>query len=173
MPHAFASAVIPASAAATWRVVRDFNGLPSWHPAIEASRLETHGRAAERSRTDTQGRAAERSRTVDTDGPVDAVGAVRSLTLADGSEVREALVALDDTDRHYTYEILTSPFPVRGYVSTIRVTPLTTTDEAFVAWSVSFDCDEVDSERLARMFSDDVFATGLGGLNGFMADRHP
>ena len=78
MPEAFASAIIPADAAAVWAVVRDFDGLPRWHPAIESSVLETPG---------------------------DSVGAVRHLTLGDGGEVREVLVALSDTTRSLTYEI--------------------------------------------------------------------
>lgn len=143
MPEALASAVVPAPAGTVWSIVRDFNGLPSWHPAIEASDLEGDTRA-------------------------DQVGAVRRLMLGDGSEVREALVTLDDRYRVLTYAILTSPFPVDDYRSTIRVTPLTTTGESFVAWSVEFDCDRGDSERLSRFFSEDVFGAGLRGLRGFL-----
>ena len=143
MPDVLASAVIPASADDVWRVVRDFDGLPAWHPAIKASELEGTVLA-------------------------DQVGAVRRLTLADGGEVREALTALDDRTRSLTYTILTSPFQVVDYRSTIRVTPVTTTEQAFVAWSVEFDCDLADSEQLSRMFAQDVFTTGLQGLPGFL-----
>lgn len=143
MPEVLASAVVPAPADTVWRVVRDFDGLPAWHPAIATSELEGAAR-------------------------IDQVGAVRRLTLGDGGEVREVLVALDDRDRRLTYAILTSPFPVDDYRSTIRVTPLTSTGESFVAWSLLFDCDRDDSERLSRMFADDVFAAGLRGLGGFL-----
>ena len=143
MPEAFASAVVPAPADATWTVVRDFDGLPTWHPAIATSELEAGGAS-------------------------DRVGSVRNLTLADGARVSEALVTLDDHERRYTYTILTSPFPVRGYRSTVHVLPLTETEESFVAWSVVFDCDETDSERLIRLFSEDVFGTGLRGLAAFL-----
>jgi hypothetical protein len=138
MPEAVASAVVPADAAAVWAVVRDFNGIPDWHPAIDASELETPG---------------------------DSVGAVRHLTLGnDGGEVREVLAALDDTTRTLTYEILTSPFPVRLYRSTIRVSPVTTTGESFVHWSVVFDCDAADADRLVEFFGQGVFGGGLSGL---------
>jgi hypothetical protein len=137
MPEALASAIIPADAAAVWAVVRDFDGLPRWHPAIEASELETPG---------------------------DSVGAVRRLTLGDGEEVREVLVALSDTTRTLTYEILTSPFPVRLYRSTMRVVPVTTTGESFVEWTVVFDCDSDDADRLVDFFGEGVFGTGLSGL---------
>ena len=137
MPEALASAIIPAGAADVWAVVRDFDGLPRWHPAIASSELETPG---------------------------DSVGAVRRLTLGDGGEVREVLIALDDTARSLTYEILTSPFPVRLYRSTIRVVPVTTTGESFVEWRVVFDCDSDDAERLVEFFGQGVFGGGLTGL---------
>lgn len=137
MPETLASAIIPADAAAVWAVVRDFDGLPRWHPAIATSELETPG---------------------------DSVGAVRHLTLEDGGEVREVLVSLDDTRRSLTYEILTSPFPVRLYRSTIRVVPVTTTGESFVEWSLVFDCDADDADQLTRLFGEGVFGGGLAGL---------
>lgn len=138
MPEALATAIIPADAAAVWAVVREFDGLPRWHPAIERSELETPG---------------------------DSVGAVRHLTLGGGGgEVREVLAALDDNARSLTYEILESPFAVRLYRSTIRVVPVTTTGESFVEWSLVFDCDAADSESLAEFFSQQVFAAGLAGL---------
>ncbi len=137
MPEAFASAIIPADADAVWAVVRDFNGIPRWHPAIESSELETPG---------------------------DSVGAIRHLTLGDGGEVREVLVALDDTRRSLTYEFLTSPFPVRLYRSTMRVVPVTTTGETFVEWGVVFDCDAADADRLVDFFGEAVFGGGLSGL---------
>ena len=138
MPEALATAIVPADAAAVWAVVRDFNGLPRWHPAIEHSDLETPG---------------------------DSVGAIRHLTLAGGGgEVREVLTALDDNARSLTYEILESPFAVNLYRSMIRVVPVTTTGESFVEWSLVFDCDRADSESLAEFFTQQVFAAGLADL---------
>jgi hypothetical protein len=139
MPDALASTVVPADADTVWGVLRDFDRLPTWHPAITGSELE--------------------------DGALtDQVGAVRHLTLGDGGEVRERLVALDDRERRLTYTILESPFPVRDYRSTMSVLPVTSTGECVVTWSVLFDCDLDDAERLSGFFANDVFGTGLGGL---------
>ena len=63
MPKAYSSGVVPASADSVWEVVRPFDGLPAWHPAIESSEI-------------TSGSAGE-------------VGAVRRLTLGDGGVVVE------------------------------------------------------------------------------------
>jgi len=144
MPEATTSSVVPAAAETVWRIVRDFDGLPTWHPAIGASELEDGART-------------------------DQVGAVRRLTLADGGEVRERLVALDDRERRLTYAILDSPFPVRDYRSTIRVSPVTATGECFVVWSVLFDCDLDDADRLSTLFGRDVFGAGLGGLVSYLS----
>ena len=141
MPETLASAVIPAPADAVWAVVRDFDGLPTWHPAIATSALR------------------------DGDAP-DRPGAVRTLGLADGGDpVVELLAALDDRERTLVYEILSSPFPVRLYRSTIRVIPLTTTGESVVEWRLVFDCDAADADHLTELFGSGVFATGLEGLS--------
>ena len=46
MPKAYSSGVVPASADSVWEVVRPFDGLPAWHPAIESSEI-TSGSAGE------------------------------------------------------------------------------------------------------------------------------
>ncbi|WP_410480632.1 SRPBCC family protein [Pseudomonas plecoglossicida] len=48
-------------------------------------------------------------------------GRVRSLKDPDGNSIVERLVAFDDLQRSYSYTILSSPFPVTGYLSTLRV----------------------------------------------------
>ncbi|PVZ10883.1 SRPBCC family protein [Actinomycetospora cinnamomea] len=144
MPDVTSSTVVPADAETAWRVVRDFDGLPAWHPGISASELEGDARA-------------------------DQVGAVRRLTLGDGGVVRESLVALDDRERRLTYAILDSPFPVRDYRSTIRVLPVTSSGECVVTWSVLFDCDLDEAERLSTLFGRDVFGTGLSGLVTYLS----
>ncbi|WP_433031717.1 SRPBCC family protein [Actinomycetospora sp. CA-053990] len=144
MPEVTSTAIIPADVDTVWRVVRDFDGLPAWVPAIEASEIEG----------DLRG---------------DQVGAVRRLTLGDGGTVRERLVALDDRERRLTYAILDSPFPVEDYRSTIRVFPVTTTGESFVVWGVVFDCHLAESEQLCTLFGRDVFGAGLNGLVSYLA----
>jgi hypothetical protein len=146
MPETMSSAVVPADPDTVWRVIHDFDSLPAWVPAISASELEGGGLA-------------------------DQVGTVRNLTLGDGGTVRERLVALDDRTRSLTYAILESPFPVQDYRATIRVHPVTSTGESFVAWSVLFDCDPAEAERLSAFFATDVFGSGLDGLVAYLSSR--
>jgi hypothetical protein len=136
--------VVPAEADAVWRVVRDFNGLPSWHPAIKASEIEAGHTAAE-------------------------AGAVRKLTMPDGGIVREQLVRLDDTDRSYTYDMLEGPFPIRSYRSTIRIAPITATGESFVEWWAFYDAEAGDEAELNKTFGEGVFGTGIAALPGYLA----
>ncbi|MFG2832440.1 SRPBCC family protein [Streptomyces sp. NPDC048434] len=139
MPETFASAVVPGDAAAVWRTVRDFGSLAAWQPAVARSDLRDGGAS-------------------------DRVGSVRSLLMADGATVVETLVALDDHQRSLTYDIVESPYAVRFYRAILQVLPLTTTGEAFVCWSVVFDCEASDADALVVSFRDGIFATGLRAL---------
>jgi hypothetical protein len=138
MPRPYASGVVPASADQVWATVRDFNGLPGWHPNIAESTLDSESGAE--------------------------VGAVRRLVLADGGVVVERLVSLDDDARSQTYEILESPFAVRRYVSTFRVFPVTDTGQAFMEWWSEFDADAADEEQLNATFAGGVYGGGIAAL---------
>jgi hypothetical protein len=146
MPETMSSTVVPADPDTVWRVIRDFDSLAAWVPAISASELEDGGRA-------------------------DQIGTVRHLTLGDGGIVRERLMALDDRTRTLTYAILESPFPVQDYRATSRVYPITSTGQSFVTWSVLFDCDPGDAERLTAFFARDVFGSGLDGLVAYLSSK--
>lgn len=139
MPRPYASGIVPGDVEEVWRRVRDFNGLPAWHPGIDGSEIEPGHSATE-------------------------VGAVRRLTLADGGIVREQLLALDDLDHSYTYSILDGPFPIRRYISTIRLAAVTATGETFVEWWSEYDADAGDEETLHKTFAQGVYATGIKGL---------
>jgi hypothetical protein len=138
MPKPYASAVIPVSADLVWEKIRDFGNIAEWHPGITGGELES--------------------------GVGDQVGAVRRLTGTGGEIFRERLLALDDTARSYTYEFVESPFPVRSYEATLRVTPVTDTGHAFAEWTATYDADAEDEANLTRTFSRGVFATGLAAL---------
>jgi hypothetical protein len=143
MPRPYASGVVPASADAVWSLVRDFNSLADWHPAITASEL--------------------------TSGSGEEVGAVRKLTLGDGGIVVERLLVLDDADRRFTYEFVENPFGARRYVATLRVAPVTDTGEAFVEWWAEYDADAAEEERLTDFFANAVYAAGIGTLREKLA----
>lgn len=146
MIKVYTSSVIDAPADAVWRVIRDFNGLPNWHPAIADSRIE-------------QGL------------PADQVGCVRNFRTRDGGTIREQLLALSDYDYQCTYSILESPMGVQNYVATLKLTPITDGDRTFAEWSAEFDCAENRERELTQLIGQGVFQGGFDALKQRFAGR--
>lgn len=139
MPKPYASTVLPVSTEHAWEYLRDFANIAEWHPGIVSGEME--------------------------DGvPGDRVGGVRRLAGPGGEVFRERLVALDDTERSYAYEMIEGPFPIRSYRSTLRLTPITDSGQTFAEWYACYDADAEDEPQLTRTFARGVFATGLAAL---------
>lgn len=146
MVQVYASSVIDASAANVWSRVRDFNGLPQWHPAIADSRIE-NGQ------------------------PADRVGCIRHFHLRDGGMIREKLLALSDYDYSCSYEILESPMGVTNYVATLKLTPVTDGGRCFAEWSAEFECDEGRERELVESIGSGVFQGGFDALKRHFGGR--
>ncbi len=139
MPRVYVSSVIDAPTQRVWDRIRDFNGLPRWHPAIRDSRIE--------------------------DGqPADKVGCVRDFHLQNGDRIRERLLGLSDYDYFCTYSILESPMPLTDYVATLRLTPVTDGERTFVEWSAEFECAAAEAEGLVSGIGQNVFQAGFDAL---------
>ncbi len=146
MTEVYISSVIPAPAPRVWSVIRDFNGLPRWHPKVAESRIEEAR-------------------------PADQVGCVRAFRLADGGRIRERLLALSDFDYACTYSILESPMPLTEYVATLRLIPVTDGDLCFAEWSAAFSCTEADAPGLVASIGDGVFQAGFDALKARFRER--
>lgn len=144
MARVYISSVIDVSAAKVWERVRDFNGLPRWHPSIRDSRIENGE-------------------------PADKVGCIRDFHLQNGERIREQLLGLSDYDMFCTYSILESPMPLTDYVATLRLTPITDGDKCFAEWSAEFECDEADADGLVEGIGDGVFQAGFSALKRQLA----
>jgi hypothetical protein len=84
--------------------------------------------------------------------PGDAVGAVRRVRMGE-TEIRQRLLAHSDIERCYSYEFCDpGRYPVRDFRATIRVTPITDGDRAFVEWWASFDAAGDDREHWTQFF---------------------
>jgi uncharacterized protein YndB with AHSA1/START domain len=139
MPRVYVSSVIDAPAGRVWERVRDFNGLPRWHPRIADSRIENGE-------------------------PADRVGCVRDFRLQNGDRLREKLLALSDYDMTCVYAILDSPMPLENYVATLRLTPVTEGDRCFIEWSAEFDCAPAVEADLTAGIGRGVFQAGFDAL---------
>jgi hypothetical protein len=139
MPRVYVSSVLDAPVAKVWEKVRDFNGLPRWHPRIRDSRIENGE-------------------------PSDRIGAVRDFHLQNGDHLREKLLGLSDYDYFCTYTILESPMPLTNYIATLRLTPVTDGGRTFIEWTAEFDCAEEDAEGLVAGIGTNVFQGGFDAL---------
>ena len=139
MVNVYVSTVIDAPADTVWARVRNFNGLPQWHPAIADSRIENGE-------------------------PSDKVGCVRHFHTRDGDAIRERLLALSDYEYSCTYSILESPMGVENYVATLKLTPVTDGARTFAEWSAEFDCAEGREAPLVEQIGRGVFQVGLNAL---------
>ena len=139
MPKVVRSTIIDVPVDRLWSVVRDFNGLSNWHPAIAESRIENGD-------------------------PADKVGCIRNFSLRNGDRLREQLLGLSDFDMFCTYSILDSPMPLTNYVATLRLTPITDQDRTFIEWSADFDCAPDKEGELLSNIGGGVFQGGFDAL---------
>src|ERR1700745_2384521 len=130
MPQITESTVVGAPAGEVWTLLRDFAAIGDWHPALPPAEIEA--------------------------GPADRVGCVRVYPLAGGH--RETLVSLDDQNRtiDFAFADNAAGLPVRNYLSTMTVRPVTIGNGAFIEWSSQFDCDEPDEDKATAQIRDGV-----------------
>jgi hypothetical protein len=139
MIHVYASASFPTAVEHVWAVLRDFNGLPQWHPMIRDSRIE-----------EAQ--------------PADRVGCIRNFHTHDGGLIREKLLALSDHRHTMVYSILESGMGVTDYVATLRLHAVTDGNGCFVEWLAEFNCAAESEQALRQTIGHDVFCLGLRAL---------
>ncbi len=139
MARVYTSSVINAPAAKVWERIRDFNGLPKWHPRIRESRIEDAL-------------------------PADKVGCIRNFNLQNGDNIREQLLGLSDYDHFYSYSMLEGPMPLSDYIATLRLTPVTEGDRTFIEWSAEFECDPENEDDLVSGIGTNVFQGGFDAL---------
>ncbi|MEM6413321.1 MAG: SRPBCC family protein [Pseudomonadota bacterium] len=129
MVRIYISAVMEAPITDIWAVLRDFNALPIYHPFFARSEIE-------------QGL------------PPDQIGCIRSFFTHEGEHIREKLLTLSDRDYTCCYCILDADLPVRGYVSEMRLRPVTEGDKTFGEWWAEYEVDPADAEKVNKTVSD-------------------
>ncbi len=122
-----------------WETLRDFNGHDRWHPAVRESHIE-------------RGRHA------------DTVGCVRRFRLADGSELREQLLALSDAGTSLTYCLLDTPVPLFNYVATLRLLPVTDGDRTFWQWESTFSTRRGEDGEMRHLVGEQIYQAGFEAI---------
>ncbi|RWF73563.1 MAG: SRPBCC family protein, partial [Mesorhizobium sp.] len=108
------SSVIDAPVEKVWARIRDFNGLPSWHPRMVESHIE------------------------DGKDP-GTIGCVRNFQLASGARIREKLLDFSDGNFLVSYSILETPQPLTNHKATLQLRRVTDGDRTYAEWTASFD----------------------------------
>jgi len=139
MAKVFVSSVIDAPVDKVWARIRDFNGLPDWHPRMVASKIEDGKDATE-------------------------IGCVRNFQLASGPTLREKLLEFSDADRVVAYTILETPQPITNHKARLVLKPITDGDRTYAEWTAEFDATEGDAEELAKGMGANVFQGGFNAL---------
>ena len=145
MPHVVKSTIIDASTDQVWAVLRDFNGHDRWHPEVATSQIE---------RNQTS----------------DRIGCVRRFRLADGSELREQLLALSDLEQSFSYCLLDTPIPMFNYVAHVRLLPVTDGDRTFWHWESRFTTRPGDEKRLTDMVGEQIYQAGFDAIRKHLSE---
>ncbi len=145
MTRVHVSAVIDAPIETVWAKVRDFNGLPGWHPRFSRSHIE-------------DGLAADR------------IGCVRNFDIeGGGGTIRERLLTLSDLEHTFTYCILTSPLPVEGYVATLKLHPVTVGNKTLGVWTAEFRVTDGNEAAVVEAVGNGTFGKAFEVLNQHFA----
>lgn len=146
MPTVTTSSVIDAPIEKVWARIRDFDGLPSWHPRMIKSEIEG-GR------------------------PSDEIGCVRKFQLASGPTLREKLLAFSDTDHAVTYSILDTPQPISNHEATLSLRRITDGDRTYAEWTATFDAPAEEADKLSEGMGTNVFQGGFNALKAHFTDN--
>ncbi|HEX2549826.1 MAG TPA: cupin domain-containing protein [Gammaproteobacteria bacterium] len=131
--------VIHAPIEKVWAIISDFNGLPSWHPAILNSIIEPGKENNE-------------------------VGCIRNFNLKNnGGNIREELVMFTPQDFLVKYKILESPMHLSNYTATLQLEHLGS-NEVKIIWKCHFDCHLKYQSSLKEIIGNHVFQAGFDAL---------
>lgn len=147
-PHAvYISEVIAAPVQSVWSLMRDFNGMPAYHPGVLRSEIEGGGRG-------------------------DTVGGMRRLSLGPDAFVREKLLMLDDQAHAFSYTIVEGSLPVKHYVAGVRLSRVTEGDRTFAEWWADFEMvGDADRAHWVGHIGRNIFATAFATIATKLAGR--
>ena len=141
----FRSMVLDAPVERVWQAVRAFDGVVNWNPGVSGAHMESGGATA--------------------------VGSIRHLDIVDGTVFRETLLAHSDLEHFYTYDIIESPLPCSGYVSTHRFIPITDSSQTLGIWQSEFECEPDKALELEQIVGDQIYIGGMRGLNNHLKEQ--
>ncbi len=124
---------IEVPSAEAWRAIREIGGLDRWFPVIATCHVEGEG-----------------------------VGAVRTLGVVQGGEMKDRIEEIDDDARRLRYSRLHHPLPATAYKGTVVVRDVAG-GKPEVAWSVELDVEATARDELVA-FIGKALSDGIAGL---------
>lgn len=79
------------------------------------------------------------------------VGATRTCYMPEGAAIHEVLDMVEDSAMEMQYKITEGPFPITGYVSTVKVSALSD-NSCKITWGCEFDCSKEVEEEMTKLF---------------------
>jgi hypothetical protein len=146
MAEVIVSSVIDAPVEKVWARIRDFNGLPSWHPRMVESHIE-------------DGLASDK------------IGAVRNFTLASGAKIRERLVDFSDDNFLCSYSMVETPQPITNHKAALKLTRVTDGNRTFAQWSAKFDAPPEQVDGIVKGMAENVFQGGFNALKAHFSGQ--
>lgn len=140
------STVIDAPVNEVWARIRNFNGLPDWHPRMVESEIEDGKRATD-------------------------IGCVRKFKVASGATIREKLLAFSDDDHLTTYSIIEHPAPISNHTSTLKLERVTDGDRTYAVWTAEFDAPADKADDVAKGMGENVFQGGFNALKAHFSGQ--
>lgn len=126
--------VVDAPAADVWDLIRGYNSLEVWHPAVVDSFMVGDGMSG---------------------------GSIRVLILGGDARIVEELTSFSDQKMNYSYKITDSPLPVTNYESTLQVVSERNTTK--VIWQSTFDAKDVSDDEAINLIAG-VYSAGLESI---------
>ncbi len=116
-----------------WLAIRSIDGLDRWFPIIDSCRVDGQG-----------------------------VGAIRTMGLVGGGEMRDRVVEIADAERRFRYERFELPFPVENYRGIVEARGRAD-HRSEIVWGIQF---EVAAEKRGELvaFIEGAISDGIDGL---------
>lgn len=144
--HVTQTVAIKAPVSKVWDAIKNFDGLPSWHPAFSKDEIVK--------------------------GTNNEPGAQRQLTVKDGPTFTEQLLKFSADEHSFHYKIIDpSPLPMVHYRSSMTVTAGADANSSVVTWKGSFkrknesdNPPDAESDAGVKKFVTGVYRGGLDNL---------
>ncbi len=125
--------IVDAPVEKVWLAIRSIDGLDRWFPIIDSCRVDGQG-----------------------------VGAIRTVGLVGGGEMRDRVVEIADAERRFRYERFELPFPVENYRGIVEARGRAD-HRSEIVWGIQFEVAAEKRDELVA-FIEGAISDGIDGL---------